>query len=107
MRTLLFNVTGQTIALDPNCDTEALIPGAKGCVEAEFTFTKEWDGCAKVVAFYSNLGREFEPQVLKDGKHCTIPKEALEKYIFKVKVFGKSPNYEICTNKLTLYQRGG
>lgn len=107
MRTLRFNVTGQTITLDPNCDVEDLIPGTKGYVTAKFVFTQEWDKCTKVAAFYSNLGREYEPQLLKDGKHCVIPQEALEKHIFKVKVFGKSPDYELCTNKLTLYQRGG
>lgn len=107
MRTLKFNVNDQTITLDPSCDTTTLVPGTAGYVQAEFTFSPEWNGCAKVVAFYSNLGVEYEPQALKDGKLCTIPAEALKKRIFKVKVFGKRNGYDICTNKITLYQRGG
>lgn len=107
MRTLKFNVNGQKIVLDPSCDTTTLVPGTEGYVQAEFTFSSEWDKCAKVVAFYSNLGIEYEPQVLKDGKLCAIPPEALKKRIFKVKVFGKRNGYDICTDKITLYQRGG
>lgn len=107
MRTLKFIVNGQTITLDPECDVSDLVPGTNGYVQAKFTFSPEWNKCAKVAAFYSNLGREFEPQVLKSGEVCEIPLEALKKSIFKVKVFGKKNDYTICTNKVTVYQRGG
>lgn len=107
MNTLKFIVKGQSITLDPECDENALIPGTKGVVRAKFVFSSEWNNCVKVVAFYSNLGREFEPQVLKSGEVCEIPSEVLKKSIFKVKVFGKKNNNEICTNKVTVYQRGG
>ena len=107
MKTLKFIVNGQNITLDPDCDISSLVPGTSGYVQAEFTFSKEWDGCAKVAAFYSNLGREFEPRILKDGKVCDIPAEALKKSIFKVKVLGQKSDYTICTNKVTIYQRGG
>ena len=107
MRTLKFIVNGQDIALDPECDISSLVPGTSGYVQAEFSFSKEWDGCAKVAAFYSNLGREFEPRILKDGKVCEIPIEALEKSIFKVKVLGQKTDFTICTNKAVVYQKGG
>lgn len=107
MRTLKFNVNGQNIALDPNCDISSLVPGTSGYVQAEFSFSKEWDGCIKVAAFYSNLGREFEPRILKNGKVCEIPTEALKKSIFKVKVLGQKTDYTICTNKVVVYQKGG
>lgn len=107
MRTLKFIVNGQTIALDPECDVSSLVPGTEGYVQAHFTFSPEWNRCVKVVAFYSNLGTEYEPQALKDGEVCNIPSEALKKSIFKVKVFGKMNDYTICTNKVTVYQRGG
>lgn len=107
MQTLKFNVTGQTIALDPSCDTSNLVPGTNGYVRAKFTFSPEWDRCVKVAAFYSNLGIEYEPQILKGGEVCDIPAEALKKSIFKVKVLGKKNNYTICTNKATVHQKGG
>lgn len=107
MITLKFNVDGQKIALDPTCDTTDLVPGTEGYVKAEFTFSNEWDGCAKVVAFYSNLGTEYEPRILKDGKLCTIPTEALKNSIFKVKVLGQRTGYTICTNKVSVCQKGG
>lgn len=107
MRTLKFIVTGQVITLDPDCDVTDLTPGTNGYVRAKFKFSPEWDRCVKVVAFYSNLGRELEPQVLKSGDVCDIPSEALKKSIFKVKVLGKKNDYTICTNKVTVYQRGG
>lgn len=107
MRILKFNVNGQTITLDPESDVSSLVPGTNGYVRAKFTFSPEWDRCVKVAAFYSNLGIEYEPQALKNGEVCDIPSEALKKSIFKVKVFGKKNDYAICTNKVTVYQKGG
>lgn len=107
MRTLKFIVNGQSIILDPECDITGLVPGTNGYVRAKFTFSSEWDRCVKVAAFYSNLGIEYPPQALKNGEVCDIPSEALKKSIFKVKVFGKKNDYTICTNKVTVHQKGG
>lgn len=107
MRTLKFIVNGQTISLDPRCDFEGLIPGTEGYLQAEFSFSKEWENCLKVVAFFSNLGREYEPQVLNKGNVCTIPPEALKNRVFKVQVIGKRKDYTLRTNRLGVYQRGG
>lgn len=107
MRTLKFKVNGQSIVLDPECDISSFVPGTNGYVRAKFTFSPEWDRCIKVAAFYSNLGTEYPPQALKNGEVCDIPIEALKKSIFKVKVFGKKNDYTICTNKVTVHQKGG
>jgi hypothetical protein len=107
MLTLKFIVSGQSIVLDPECDTRNLVPGSNGYIQAAFTFSSEWDGFTKVVGFYSNLGTEYPPQVLKSGEVCTIPYEALKKSVFKVKVFGKKDDYSICTNKVIVHQKGG
>lgn len=69
MRTLKFIVEGPVLKPDPECDFSGLVPG----LQAEFTLSKEWTSVPKVVAFYSRLGDEYPPQVLKDGKTCTIP----------------------------------
>lgn len=100
MRTLKFIVEGRTIKPDPECDFSGLTPDS----QAEFTFSKEWESVPKVVAFYSRLGNEYQPQALKDGKTCTIPAEALRKRIFKVQVLGKNG---LVTNRLEIDQKGG
>lgn len=107
MRTLKFIVDGQTITQDPKCDFSGLIPGSKGYLRAEFTFSSEWGNCKKVAAFFSPLGIEYTPQVLRDGKSCIIPTEALEKRAFKVQVIGKRNDFQIATNKVAVRQDGG
>ena len=104
MRTLKFIVEGQTIKPDPRCDFSGLVPGSQGYLQAEFTFSKEWISTPKVVAFYSRLGNEYPPRVLKDGKTCIIPTEALQKRILKVQVLGKNG---LTTNRLEIDQKGG
>jgi hypothetical protein len=107
MRTIQFNVNKQTLSLDPSCDISGLVPGTKGYLLANFSFSSEWDGCVKVAAFFSNLGREFEPQVLANGTSCVIPAEALAKSIFKVQVIGQKGDYNLQTNKVIVHQKGG
>ena len=107
MRTLKFIVRGQTISLDPECDFSGLVPGTEGYLRAEFSFSSEWDNTTKVAAFFSNLGIEFEPQVIKADGTCMIPAQALEKSIFKVQVIGQRNTYKLSTNKVKVYQKGG
>lgn len=109
MRTLKFIVNKQLITLDPNCDLSGLIPGSEGYLQAEFSFTPEWKNCVKVAAFYSFLGKEYQPQLLENGKRCMITAEALKGRRFKVQVIGKDPNtgLKITTNKVTVCQNGG
>ena len=107
MRTIHFNVDKQTISLDPAYDVSGLVPGTKGYLLANFSFSSEWDGCVKVAAFFSNLGKEYEPRVLTNGTSCVIPPEALAKSVFKVQVIGQKGDYNICTNKTIVHQKGG
>lgn len=107
MRILRFIVDEQIISQDVNCDFDNLVPGTEGYIIAEFIFSSAWKDCVKVASFYSTLGREFEPQVLKDGRTCVIPAEALKNRTFSIKVTGKKDNYKIVTNKVVVVQRGG
>lgn len=104
MQTLKFIVEGQIIRRDPRCDFTDLVPGTEGYIQAEFSFSKEWLNSPKVVAFYSRLGKEYTPQALKDERTCLIPKEALEKRIFKLQVLGRNG---LKTNRLEIDQKGG
>ena len=109
MRTLKFIVNKQIITLDPSCDLSGLIPGSEGYLRAEFSFSSEWKNCVKVAAFYSFLGKEYQPQLLEDGKTCMITAEALKGRRFKVQVIGKDidKDLKITTNKVTVCQNGG
>lgn len=108
MKTLQFIVDKQLIKPDPNCqDFEDLVPGG-GDVKLIFLFSNEWRGYRRVAAFYSSMGKEYEPQILKNGMYCMVPAEALTKRVFKIRVFGRdSSSNNISTNKLTVRQTGG
>ena len=106
MRTLKFKVDGQIVTQDPTCDFSGLVPGTEGYLQAEFSFSPEWNGCAKVVGF-SFRKSEYPPQVLKNGKTCVIPSEALMKRSFEIQVLGKRKDFKIITNKVKVNQDGG
>ena len=107
MRTLRFIVEGLIIKKDPACDFNNLVPGTEGYLQAEFVFSSEWEGLTKVAAFSSATNKEYPPQLLKDGRTCTIPTEALTKYSFKVGVIGKKNNVRLATNTVSVKQTGG
>lgn len=109
MRILKFIVDGQIIKQDPNCDFEGLVPGSAEYLKAEFSFSPDWDGCVRVAAFYSRLGKEYKPQLLVGGKTCVIPAEALSKKVFKVQIHGRNvvDNTKLITNKVVVTQNGG
>lgn len=105
-RVLRFNVNGQVIEKDPTCDFTNLIPGTNGYLTAEFAFSKEWDGCVKVVGFRSG-NNEYEPKVLRDGRFCIIDEEVLERPMFYIRVIGKKGDFRIKTNEVLIKQNGG
>lgn len=108
MRTLDFIVDGQILKQDPDCDFSGLVPGSEHYLKARFTFSPEWTNTVKVIAFWSRLGREFAPQVLKADSYCDIPFEALESKHFKIQVIGKKKDgLKLQTNKLEICQNGG
>lgn len=107
MRTLKFIVDNQVMKKDPNCNFDNLVPGSEGYLRLEFSFSPEWNNFIKAVAFYSTLGREYTPQILKDGKSCLVPAEVLKKRTFKVQAFGVKDSSKLLTNKVAVSQNGG
>lgn len=106
MRTLKFIVNGQLIEKDPKCNFEGLVPGSTGYLQAEFSFSNEWKGFAKAASFRSVLGNEYPPQMLKDGKTCIIPEEALKKRWFFIKIHGLKNDEMLVTNKVSVVLSG-
>ena len=107
MRTLKFIVNNQSLTKDPNCNFDGLVPGTSDYVQAEILFSPEWDGYIKVVSFESLLGREYEPQILRDGRSCNIPAKAHEPLSYTIKKKKKKGTSKITTNKITIEQNGG
>ena len=107
MRTLKFNVDGQILKPDPNCDFNNLVPGTENYIQAEFTFSKEWDGYIRIAEFKSLMGKEYPPQPLVNGTTCIIPAEALSRRTFKVRVLGVLGDMRLPTNTISVEQTGG
>lgn len=107
VRTLKFIVDQQTLKKDPSCDFSGLIKGTKGYLKAQIVFSKDWDGCVKVVGFSNDSGTEYPPQKLDNNNSCYISEEALKKQSFNIQVFGKKEGFFILTNKVKIIQDGG
>lgn len=107
MRTLKFIVDGSTIKQDPACNFDGLFPAPNQEIAAEFIFSNEWTNVPKVAAFYSILGTEYAPQIIREKNRCMIPSEALNSPAFKLQILGSNRGNIISTNMLTIYQKGG
>ena len=104
MRTLLFDVNGQSIQKNKHCDFTGMVKGSKGYLKARFNLSKDWNGC-KIAASFFKLGTEY-PVIVKNGV-CDIPDDALTWKSFSVKLVGmRSDGYMIQTNKLEIKQEG-
>ena len=107
IRILKFIVDGQLIKQNPNCDFTGLVPGTEEYLTAEFSFSPEWNGAIKVAEFWRGA-KECPPQILKDGRTCIIPAEALKGKKFGIRVIGKSKAIpKMATGRVEVRQDGG
>lgn len=106
MRILEYAVEGDEIKKINNGGYSGLIKGSDETVNLKFTFSKDWNNSAKVVEFTTRDGKECAPQILINNM-CNIPEEALNEYIFYVRVLGKTANGLLNTKKMAICQNGG
>lgn len=106
MRTLKFKVENQIITKDPKCDFSGLVPGTEGYLQAEFSFSSEWDDCVKVASFRSFMGKEYPPKIIAENV-CMIPTEALARRSFKIQIIGQGRDKRLKTNQVIVDQNGG
>lgn len=106
MRTLKFNIDGQVLKLDPECDLSGLVPGTEGYLQAEFNFSNDWAGTTKTVQFFRGYGG-YAKAGLKDGKSCMIPASAAKGRKFDIRVVGEKRGSTLITNRVTIVQDGG
>lgn len=105
MRTLKFNIDGQTITKDSSCDFSGIVPGSKGYLRAKFTFDGKWNGCEKIAVFQRRNNTEQHPvQIINNS--CMIPDEVLVRRNFKLEVIGIRPGFRLTTNSLEVTQDG-
>lgn len=107
MKTLRLQVRDQILDYAPNFSVDGLYPGIQEPVQLEFDFSEPWKSMAKVAAFYSPLGNEYPPSLIKDGKSCIVPPKALAKTSFKVQILGKGDGKPVSTTKCIVYLKGG
>lgn len=107
MRTLSFDVDGQIIKKNENCNFDDIVPGTKGYLQARFSFSSEWKDTVRVAEF--TRGRyECTPQILDNGTTCIIPEDALTSREFAIRVIGRrGDDFTIVTNRISVRQEGG
>ena len=99
MRTLKFNVNNDTITKDSESDFSNL--SKESTIQAVFSFSKDWDGYAKVAGF-SRAGKELEPKILLHGTTCDVPYEALCGTFFRMSIIGKKGNNKKQTRQILI-----
>ena len=103
MRVLSFDVNGQQISKNPNCDFAGLVAGTRNYLQAQFSFSPDWDGCVLVASFWRGNTEYAVP--IKDNM-CLIPSEVLTGRTYGISVIGQRGNYRITTNKIFIRQEG-
>lgn len=106
MRTLKFVADDLKLIKDESCDFSGLVPGTDGYLRLQVSFSPLWEGITKVAAFYSVMGKEYQPMALDKDGCCTIPAEALKNRAFKVQILGAAKGRVLKTSKIIVNQGG-
>ena len=101
MRLLKFNVNGQQIEKDPECDFTHIIAGSRNYLKAYFNLPKDWQNCPVAASFWR--GKDEYAVLLKEGV-CDIPEEVLDYQTFRVSVTCLKGGQRIPTNKILVRQ---
>ena len=104
MRILRFLVHGQNLEKSSYCNFDGIQRGTKGYLLMQFAFSKDWSGCVIAATFW-DYDKEICAVPVMFGK-CKIPDEVTDKRRIKVSLTGKSGQYKITTNKITISQEG-
>ena len=104
MRTLKFNVEGQSLKKDPACDFSGIVKGSKGYLQCSFSFSREWAGC-KVAASFLSYDKEIDAAAVAHGV-CQIPDGITDFRRFGVSLAGVKDGYRITTSKIWIEQEG-
>lgn len=103
MRTLRFNVEGQRLHKDADCDFDGLTAGTKNYLGLSFTFDYEWNSCTKYAAFSD--GDEQRRITLENNK-CVVPDDIAAKEVIRLYLVGikDDADFLILTNAINIKQ---
>jgi hypothetical protein len=105
MRDLLFNVKGQELKKDVNCNFGNLVAGSENYLNCKFKFSQDWEGFGKVAVFKNAVQDEYAV-IIRNGE-CLIPNEALTGNKFTLIIRGLKQGVKLITNSITIEQTGG
>ena len=101
MRTLEFNVDGQTLI--KGNDFSGIIRGTKRYLKCSFKFLgSDWNRCKIAIVFKS--GNKECAIALGNDRSCIVPDEVTDRTSFKLWAIGVRDGYKITTNKITVRQ---
>lgn len=102
MRRLIFNVSGQKIETNSNCDVDNIVAGSEGYLMAKFMFYgNSWKGLKKAARFVGEDGVE-HAALLDTNDTCVVPAEVLDGAYFKVGAMGATDDQQIVTGWVTI-----
>lgn len=103
MRELKFNVKGQTLEKDPNCDFDGLIMGSNNYICLVFNFSDEWKEARRAIEFTAgNMNKFYEID-----SAVILPEEITVKPYFKITLHAVSGDTQFKTNSVLIRQERG
>lgn len=101
MRTLKFNVRGQTLEKDPKCDYGNIVAGSKEYLLFEFNFSEELNGYRKVACFIDGPDIEYVPII---NERCIVPDNVTDSRKISFFLTFVANDQKFATNKLSIKQ---
>ena len=101
MRLLKFNVIGQELVKDPECDFENIVAGSRNYLKVHFNLPEEWRNCNVAASFWR--GSKEYAVMLKDGM-CDVHEDVLDFPTFRVSLTCLRGTQLIPTNKILIRQ---
>ena len=104
LRRLIFNVSGQKIETNSNCNIDNIVAGSEGYLMAKFMFYgNSWKSLKKAARFVGEDGVE-HAALLDTNDTCVVPAEVLDGAYFKVGAMGDTDEQQIVTDWVTIKQ---
>lgn len=101
MNLLKFNVHGQKLEKDANCDFGNIVAGSKNYLKAYFNLPEDWRNCTVAASFWR--GKEEYSVILKDNA-CEVPSEVVNYPTFRVSLTCMKGRQRIPTNTVLVRQ---
>lgn len=101
MRELHFDVTGQLLRRNKQCDFENIVRGSDNYLCLVFHFDNDWKETKRVISFYDVDGKQTN-EIIQDK--VTVPVDVTHGSMFYFELTGKSNKTRITTNRMYIEQ---